>query len=121
MAGGKPSLGAAVGPTFGRRPSLAFSGSLSWLSELMSDRHVRLLAGLLAGLLSTILLQPLEVLKTRLQGRGSGEPRTYRAMLTQVLNEGGVCSLWAGAIASVVRLAGVLMSISNFMLCPAHC
>ena len=71
-----------------------------------TDRAARVLAGLLAGVLSTMLLQPLEVVKSRLQARKPSEPVYNAAMVAHVWREGGARALWAGAIPSMVRLAG---------------
>jgi solute carrier family 25 protein 38 len=67
------------------------------------------MAGLVAGALSSILLQPLEVVKTRMQSRAaraSGGAVGFASMATQIWREEGARSLWAGTMASTVRLAG---------------
>lgn len=73
---------------------------------MSSERSARLLAGLLAGVLSTLLLQPLEVVKSRMQARGPSEPQRTWAMVVHVWRTGGARALWAGALPSMVRLAG---------------
>ena len=70
------------------------------------DRTSRMTAGLVAGLLSALLLQPLEVVKSRLQVRKPSEPKGSVPMLAHVLREGGAAALWAGVTPSIVRLAG---------------
>lgn len=71
------------------------------------------MAGVLAGLLSTILLQPLDVAKSRLQSRKITDPAGYLGMIAKLWNEGGVRLLWAGSLESIVRLAG---GISLYLL-----
>ena len=69
-----------------------------------ASRSSRILAGLVAGTLSSVLLQPLEVVKTRMQTQHPGRP-VWRVALT-LLRDEGVRSLWAGTVAATVRLAG---------------
>jgi solute carrier family 25 protein 38 len=72
----------------------------------MGDRSARLVAGLLAGVLNALLLQPLEVVKSRLQTRKASDPTRNLAMLRHVWQEGGSAALWSGVGPSIIRLAG---------------
>jgi solute carrier family 25 protein 38 len=67
-------------------------------------RSQRVYAGLVAGALSSVLLQPLDVVKTRMQTRrSSGGALSVAFALVQ---DEGLRSLWAGWVPSTVRLAG---------------
>ena len=69
-------------------------------------RATRALAGLLAGLLASIVLQPLDVVKTRMQSRAHLGRMTLGAATMAIAREEGVRSLWAGTTPSAIRLAG---------------
>ena len=61
-------------------------------------------AGFVAGALSSVVLQPLDVVKTRMQSR-SGSSNAARVAM-QIWQTEGWRVLWAGVVPSTVRLAG---------------
>ncbi|KAL1503365.1 hypothetical protein AB1Y20_011417 [Prymnesium parvum] len=69
-------------------------------------RLERLAAGLIAGLLSTLLLQPLEVLKSRLQREPPSARAGYVPLLRRLVRQEGARVLWAGALPASLRVAG---------------
>ena len=73
-----------------------------------ATRGSRVLAGLAAGALSAILLQPLDVVKTRMQMQCAtgGTNEGLMSAITRIWREEGMRSLWAGTVPSTVRLAG---------------
>lgn len=70
------------------------------------QRLARATAGLLAGLLASIILQPLDVVKTRMQSRASMGKMNVGAATLAIARTEGVQRLWAGTVPSAVRLAG---------------
>ncbi|WVQ95127.1 hypothetical protein IAU59_002221 [Kwoniella sp. CBS 9459] len=82
-------------------------------SNLRASHH--LMSGALSGFSSAVVLQPLDLLKTRLQqasGSGSGSESgekgglkrgRIRAVVKQVLREDGVPGLWRGTVPTLVR------------------
>jgi len=76
-----------------------------------------LLSGALSGLSSTIMLQPLDLLKTRLQqGETVGPSRTSLLVrITQnIVNHDGFRGLWRGTNASLIRnVPGVTMYMTS--------
>lgn len=71
-----------------------------------SQRMARATAGLLAGLLTSIVLQPLDVVKTRMQTRPGLADRNVLSVALEIFHTEGRRGLWAGTGASAVRLAG---------------
>ena len=72
-----------------------------------ADRSRRAAAGLFAGALSSLLLQPLDVIGTRMQMAAA--TRGHASMLRtvrEVWADGGARALWAGTFPSTLRLAG---------------
>lgn len=69
-------------------------------------RSTRLLAGLATGVLSAALLQPLEVVKTRIQKLDPSDQVSLLGILRRVWLQEGARALWAGVLHSVFRLAG---------------
>ncbi|WWC71389.1 uncharacterized protein I206_105344 [Kwoniella pini CBS 10737] len=88
-------------------PSSSSSSSSSSNNGLKAYHH--LASGALSGLSSAIVLQPLDLLKTRLQQGGFGEEgnptkrRRIRGVVRQVLTEDGVKGLWRGTVPTLVR------------------
>ena len=68
-------------------------------------RGSRIVAGLVAGALSSVLLQPLDVVKTRQQSSGAAHGGVIRVAV-QIIKTEGMASLWSGTTPSTVRLAG---------------
>jgi len=62
--------------------------------------------GILAGVVSSIVLQPFEVAKTRMQTRADSS--NLARVMTRIWYTEGPGGLWAGTLPSVVRLAGGL-------------
>lgn len=61
-------------------------------------------AGALAGISAGILLQPLDVVKTRML---TGESRIrFLPLTSQIIRNEGVTALWMGSVASLIRLTG---------------
>ncbi|WVF67493.1 hypothetical protein IAT40_002249 [Kwoniella sp. CBS 6097] len=89
-------------------PSSSSSSSKN-KNDLRASHH--LMSGALSGFSSAVVLQPLDLLKTRLQqasGSGSGDNgglkrRRIRAVVKQVLREDGVPGLWRGTVPTLVR------------------
>jgi solute carrier family 25 protein 38 len=69
-------------------------------------RSTRLLAGMATGVISAALLQPLEVVKTRIQKLDPSDRVSLLGILRRVWLREGARALWAGALHSVFRLAG---------------
>ncbi|ORY35697.1 mitochondrial carrier domain-containing protein [Naematelia encephala] len=73
-------------------------------SDIKAQHH--LLAGALSGLSSAISLQPLDLLKTRLQqGYEAGGPkrRRLRVVVRQVLHDDGIFGFWRGTVPTLTR------------------
>ena len=70
-----------------------------------ANRAARLTAGLVAGALSSVVLQPLDVVKTRMQSARTGRINLYQAAI-EIWRAEGAGGLWAGTVPSAVRLAG---------------
>ncbi|OCF32700.1 solute carrier family 25, member 38 [Kwoniella heveanensis BCC8398] len=78
-------------------------------TNLKASHH--LMSGALSGFSSAVVLQPLDLLKTRLQqasGSASAQEgglkrRRIRAVVKQVLREDGVPGLWRGTVPTLVR------------------
>ena len=68
-----------------------------------APRSTRVVAGLVAGTLSAVLLQPFDVVKTRMQTGVHGNLMSVAATIWR--NE-GAATLWAGTVPATVRLAG---------------
>ncbi|WVR09455.1 hypothetical protein IAU60_006522 [Kwoniella sp. DSM 27419] len=86
--------------TPGPGPTTALKRDLKAWNHLMS--------GALSGLSSAVVLQPLDLLKTRVQQAGSGSEggarkRRIRTVVKQVLREEGVPGLWRGTVPTLVR------------------
>ncbi|WWD19230.1 hypothetical protein CI109_103688 [Kwoniella shandongensis] len=64
-----------------------------------------LLSGALSGLSSAIVLQPLDLLKTRVQQASNGSSKRKRigGVVRQVLKDDGVLGLWRGTVPTLVR------------------
>ncbi|KAK6910843.1 hypothetical protein I203_104877 [Kwoniella mangroviensis CBS 8507] len=84
------------------------SSTIQAKSNLKAYHH--LASGALSGLSSAIVLQPLDLLKTRLQqgsgdgeGQGVNKKRRIRGVVRQVLREDGVGGLWRGTVPTLVR------------------
>ncbi|WWC63488.1 uncharacterized protein I303_106091 [Kwoniella dejecticola CBS 10117] len=83
------------------------ASSSSSKSQLKAYHH--LASGALSGLSSAVVLQPLDLLKTRLQQGTYGEEsnpskrRRIRGVVRQVLREDGVQGLWRGTVPTLVR------------------
>ncbi|GFZ50798.1 hypothetical protein JCM24511_08556 [Saitozyma sp. JCM 24511] len=79
--------------------------------DLRATHH--LASGALSGLTSAIILQPLDLLKTRLQQSYEGESRKRRRItpvLREVLRDDGIPGLWRGTVPTLVRnVPGVAM------------
>ncbi|WRT68584.1 uncharacterized protein IL334_005562 [Kwoniella shivajii] len=86
--------------------AVATSTSNTTKSGLKAYHH--LASGALSGLSSAIVLQPLDLLKTRLQQgsfdeNGTIQKRRIRGVFKQVLKEDGVQGLWRGTVPTLVR------------------
>ncbi|WVW85423.1 hypothetical protein I302_107461 [Kwoniella bestiolae CBS 10118] len=90
----------------------AAASSSSSSSTTQSKNNLKayhhLTSGALSGLSSAIVLQPLDLLKTRLQqgfgdGEGANKRRRIRNVAKQVLQEDGVQGLWRGTVPTLVR------------------
>ncbi|WWD02206.1 hypothetical protein V865_000244 [Kwoniella europaea PYCC6329] len=88
--------------------SSSTSSTIQTKSSLKAYHH--LASGALSGLSSAIVLQPLDLLKTRLQqgfgdgeGEGVNKRRRIRGVVRQVLREDGVQGLWRGTVPTLVR------------------
>ncbi|KAI0725559.1 mitochondrial carrier domain-containing protein [Fomitopsis betulina] len=81
----------------------------------MSNAGQHLLSGAVSGLASTIALQPLDLLKTRLQQgdqrvRGSSHAGTIVSVARDIVRTDGVFGLWRGTAATLLRnVPGVAM------------
>ncbi|ODN83624.1 hypothetical protein L202_01726 [Cryptococcus amylolentus CBS 6039] len=72
--------------------------------NLQASHH--LASGALSGLSSAIVLQPLDLLKTRLQqsqGGVANKRQRLRGVFTQVLKDDGIQGLWRGTVPTLVR------------------
>ncbi|KAF8629596.1 hypothetical protein AX15_003342 [Amanita polypyramis BW_CC] len=82
----------------------------------MTNVGQQLLSGSLSGFASTIILQPLDLLKTRLQ-QGSGPLTTRHAVIgitKDVLLRHGLVGLWRGTAASLARnVPGVALYMTS--------
>ncbi|WWC90540.1 uncharacterized protein L201_005476 [Kwoniella dendrophila CBS 6074] len=85
----------------------AAASSSSSKKDLKAYHH--LASGALSGLSSAIVLQPLDLLKTRLQQSSLDEDgklvkrRRIRGVVKQVLRDDGVQGLWRGTVPTLVR------------------
>ncbi|CDZ98674.1 mitochondrial carrier [Phaffia rhodozyma] len=61
-----------------------------------------LLSGAVSGLASSVLLQPLDLLKTRIQQQGHSSRKTWE-VTKNVIRDGGVLGLWRGTAPTIVR------------------
>mmetsp|Transcript_65770 Transcript_65770/g.130319 ORF Transcript_65770/g.130319 Transcript_65770/m.130319 type:complete len:301 (-) Transcript_65770:266-1168(-) len=75
------------------------------LAAAANDKLTRMLSGAVAGALSSIVLQPLDVLTTRMQMSDRQSRPGMLATAVDVYHTGGLLALWAGAIPSMLRLA----------------
>ncbi|KAL7422452.1 hypothetical protein Q5752_003100 [Cryptotrichosporon argae] len=70
--------------------------------DLKAQHH--LASGALSGLTSAVCLQPLDLLKTRLQQGGHGaKRRRVRTTVRQIIADEGAAGLWRGTVPTVVR------------------
>ncbi|OXC63570.1 hypothetical protein AYX13_06660 [Cryptococcus neoformans] len=72
--------------------------------NLQASHH--LLSGALSGLSSAVALQPLDLLKTRLQqsqGDIGSKRQRLRGVVNQVIKDDGISGLWRGTIPTLVR------------------
>nr|ODN94497.1 solute carrier family 25, member 38 [Cryptococcus depauperatus CBS 7855] len=73
-------------------------------AKLQASHH--LLSGALSGLSSAVVLQPLDLLKTRIQ-QSQGDARSKRqrvqSVVKQVLKEDGPAGLWRGTMPTLIR------------------
>ncbi|OXC59850.1 solute carrier family 25, member 38 [Cryptococcus neoformans MW-RSA852] len=72
--------------------------------NLQASHH--LLSGALSGLSSAVVLQPLDLLKTRLQqsqGDIGSKRQRLRGVVNQVIKDDGISGLWRGTIPTLVR------------------
>ena len=79
---------------------------------------VTLLSGLSSGLLSTLLLQPLDVAKTSLinpEGRSSG----MRALFSKINKEQGWKGMWRGVGPALARISIVSCCLASSRMQPA--
>lgn len=76
------------------------SSSLMTSSTTSSSLMTSFLAGAISGTCSTLLLQPFDLVKTRLQQ--SKDPRLFTEVVS-VLKDGGVRGLWVGVTPSLGR------------------
>ncbi|WVQ79740.1 hypothetical protein IAT38_001840 [Cryptococcus sp. DSM 104549] len=81
------------------------AASSSGKSNLKAQHH--LMSGALSGLSSAIVLQPLDLLKTRLQQSTVDTPgakgRRIRNVVRQVLRDDGISGLWRGTVPTLAR------------------
>lgn len=77
-------------------------------SSLKAQHHLS--SGALSGFASSVCLQPLDLLKTRLQqGQGKGyedsgvKRRKLASVVKEVIREDGVRGLWRGTVPTIVR------------------
>ncbi|KAI0042206.1 mitochondrial carrier [Auriscalpium vulgare] len=72
----------------------------------MNNVGQHLMSGALSGFMSTICLQPLDLLKTRLQQGEGGRSRGTRSLVRttrEIVASKGVLGLWRGTSASLIR------------------
>ncbi|MCO5548031.1 hypothetical protein L7F22_001487 [Adiantum nelumboides] len=77
------------------------------------------LAGGIAGSASTVLLQPLDVVKTHIQGSLTSPPRGIRETVHLIVSRQGISGLWAGTTPAFLRVgfgAGFYFSMLNPIL-----
>jgi hypothetical protein len=77
------------------------------------------LAGGGAGMLSTTLLQPLEVVKTHMQAAENAQDRRFKVVVSRILGEDGVKGLWRGTGPACVRVglgAGLYFAVLGPMV-----
>ncbi|WOO77922.1 Mitochondrial glycine transporter [Vanrija pseudolonga] len=78
-------------------------GTVRTKADIKAQHH--LLSGAISGLTSAVCLQPLDLLKTRLQQGYDVGRKSHRLtpVVRQVLAEDGVRGLWRGTVPTVVR------------------
>ncbi|GBE79071.1 Solute carrier family 25 member 38 homolog [Sparassis crispa] len=104
----------------------------------MSDVRKHLLSGALSGLVSTVCLQPLDLLKTRMQQVDGTFPRSHNAMILETAREifrtEGLRGLWRGTTPTLLRnipgvalyftglnyTRNILSATSYFSVTPLH-
>lgn len=77
------------------------------------------LAGGGAGMLSTTLLQPLDVVKTHMQAAENAKDRHFKVVVNRILGEDGVKGLWRGTGPACIRVglgAGLYFAVLGPML-----
>ncbi|RSH87593.1 uncharacterized protein EHS24_000105 [Apiotrichum porosum] len=102
-----PVVAAAVNAS----PTVASPAEPMSKAQLKAQHH--LMSGGLSGLTSAVCLQPLDLLKTRLQQQGTVNGQKRHRLLPvvrQVLRDDGIFGLWRGTVPTIARnVPGVAM------------
>jgi len=127
-AGGRGASPARDGRERNRRTRGVSSSSVSSSSEGLSAGKAALetvasfASGCASGVLSAVILQPTDVLKTKMQGNvllnGAQQQKTVLAVTRETIKQGGVRALWTGTKPAIVRVGlgiGVYMSVIEVM------
>jgi len=72
-----------------------------------------------AGMVSTTLLQPLDVIKTHMQAAENSKDRNFKVVVRRILGEDGVKGLWRGTGPACVRVglgAGLYFAVLGPMV-----
>mmetsp|Transcript_8824 Transcript_8824/g.25426 ORF Transcript_8824/g.25426 Transcript_8824/m.25426 type:complete len:322 (+) Transcript_8824:366-1331(+) len=71
-----------------------------------ASRLTKMLSGSISGMAVSVVLQPLDVLRTTMQIEAAKTTSSQQMFLTlrNVLNEGGVSAMWRGSSATLIRL-----------------
>jgi solute carrier family 25 protein 38 len=85
------------------KPKEKKKSTASSAEEKKKNPAASFLGGASAGLVASLLLQPFEVVKTRMQGGKIRGARGMAAVATEVVKKNGVGGLWHGVSASCVR------------------
>ncbi|EEH54415.1 mitochondrial carrier family [Micromonas pusilla CCMP1545] len=76
----------------------------------------RLAASVVAGVAASVLTQPFDVVKTRMQanlGEGGGGDGGYRRVAAAVFRERGAAGLWLGLLPRALRVVGATFIVSS--------
>ena len=74
------------------------------------------IASLVAGVAASVLTQPFDVVKTRMQanlGEGGGGDGGYRRVAAAVFRERGAAGLWLGLLPRALRVVGATFIVSS--------
>lgn len=76
---------------------------MSVLTSRSTSPELHLFAGAVSGLIACVTLQPLDLLKTRVQQQHSQDKSMFNLIRSTVKSDGGILQLWRGTFATILR------------------